>query len=63
MSPPEPAELRRFLDAYLYEEAAFLVDEVTRLDREGQLVYHGDNNAIFIKNTAISRGLAPRGAP
>ncbi len=54
MSPPEQAELRRFLDAYLYEEAAFLVDEVTRLDREGQLVYHGDPTAMFIKQPAFS---------
>jgi len=38
MSPPEPAELRRFLDAYLYDEAAFLVDEMTALDRDGRLV-------------------------
>jgi hypothetical protein len=38
MSPPAPAELRRFLDAYLYEEAAFLVDEMTHLDPDAGLV-------------------------
>jgi len=31
---PDPAELRRFLDTFLYREEGFLVDEVTRLDRE-----------------------------
>jgi hypothetical protein len=38
MSPPEPAELRRFLDAYLCEEAAFLVDEITHLDPDARLL-------------------------
>ncbi|MGI9590300.1 MAG: hypothetical protein ACR2P8_02945 [Myxococcota bacterium] len=38
MSPPEPSELRRFLDAYLYEEAAFLVDEMTEMDASAGLV-------------------------
>jgi len=32
--PYEPSEMQRFLDTFLYREEAFLVDEVTRLDRE-----------------------------
>ena len=34
MPPPDPAELHTFLDAYLYEEAAFLIDEITCMDKE-----------------------------
>ena len=30
----DPDEVRRFLDSFFYEEAAFLVDEVLRLDGE-----------------------------
>jgi hypothetical protein len=30
--PYDPAEMRRFLDTFLYREEAFLVDEVTELD-------------------------------
>lgn len=32
--PYDPAEMRRFLDSFLYREEAFFVDEVRRLDRE-----------------------------
>jgi hypothetical protein len=34
--PYEPDEMRRFLASYLYQGRGFLVDEVTRLDREGR---------------------------
>ena len=30
--PLDPAELRRFLDTFLYREAAFLVDEIVSVD-------------------------------
>ncbi|MDH3284144.1 MAG: hypothetical protein OEQ13_05350 [Acidobacteriota bacterium] len=30
--PYPPEEMRRFLDSFMYEDDAFLVDEVTRLD-------------------------------
>jgi hypothetical protein len=30
--------MRRFLDSFLYEQEAFLVDEVTKLDRDARLV-------------------------
>ena len=32
--PYDPAEMRRFLDTFLYREEAFFVDEVLRIDRE-----------------------------
>lgn len=31
-APCDPAEMRRFLDSFLYDEHGFLIDEVTRLD-------------------------------
>jgi hypothetical protein len=31
-APCDPAELRRFLDTFLYDERAFLVDEIRRID-------------------------------
>jgi hypothetical protein len=34
MPTPDPAELRRFLDCYLYREGGFLVDEISALDAE-----------------------------
>ena len=34
--PYDPAEMARFLETFLYERGAFLVDEVTRLDREAR---------------------------
>ena len=36
--PYEPAEMRRFLDTFLYAEEAFMVDEVTRLDADERVV-------------------------
>ncbi len=36
--PYEPAEMRRFLDSFLYEDSAFLVDEVLRLDSEERAI-------------------------
>lgn len=36
--PFDPEEMQRFLDTLLYEEAAFLIDEVTRLDPEALAV-------------------------
>lgn len=30
--PHDPEEMRRFLDSFMYQEEAFLVDEVVRLD-------------------------------
>lgn len=38
MPAPSPQELASFLDAYLYDEAAFLVDEVTRMEKSPGLV-------------------------
>ena len=32
--PYEPEEMERFLDGFMYQRAGFLIDEVTRLDRE-----------------------------
>ena len=32
--PYESAEMRRFLDSFLYREPAFLVDEVIQMDAE-----------------------------
>ncbi|MDH3214235.1 MAG: hypothetical protein OEM05_17290 [Myxococcales bacterium] len=32
--PIDPAEMRRFLDSYLYREEAFLIDEVLHFDPE-----------------------------
>ncbi len=55
MSPPEPAELRRFLDAYLYEEAAFLVDEVIILDREARVVRGGMDTTRPLPTSALQR--------
>lgn len=34
--PLDPAELRRFRDTFLYRDEAFLVDEVTALDRDAR---------------------------
>ncbi len=31
-------EMRRFLDTFLYEEAAFLIDEVSLLDRDARVI-------------------------
>ena len=36
--PPDAAELRRFVDTFIYEPAGFLVDEVVRLDPDQRLV-------------------------
>jgi hypothetical protein len=55
MPPPEPAELRRFLDAYLYDEAAFLVDEVTALDREQGLVRGRTHTTRPLPTSALQR--------
>jgi len=38
MSRPDPTELRRFLDTYLYQPSAFLVDEVVALHPEERSV-------------------------
>jgi hypothetical protein len=32
--PYDPEEMERFLDGFMYQPAGFLIDEVTRLDRE-----------------------------
>jgi len=32
--PYDPSLMRRFLDSFLYDEAAFLIDEVKRMDAE-----------------------------
>jgi len=37
--PLDPAEARRFLDTFLYREAAFLVDEIVSLDREAHTIH------------------------
>lgn len=34
--PYEPAEMRRFLDTFMYDEGGFLIDEVLRLDRDAR---------------------------
>jgi hypothetical protein len=36
--PLDPAELRRFLDSFLYHEDAFLVDEITGVDTEARRI-------------------------
>ena len=36
--PYDPAQMRRFLDSFLYREEAFLVDEVVSLDREARRI-------------------------
>lgn len=38
MSKPDPAELRRFLESFLYLEAGFLVDEVVALHRDERAI-------------------------
>jgi hypothetical protein len=35
-APCDPAEMERFLATFLYDEAAFLVDEVTRIDADAR---------------------------
>jgi hypothetical protein len=36
--PYDPADMRRFLDSFLYESGAFLVDEVLRLDADERTI-------------------------
>ena len=36
--PIDPAEMRHFLDTFLYSEEAFLVDEIVSLDREKKAI-------------------------
>jgi hypothetical protein len=36
--PYDPADMRRFLDTFLYEDGAFLVDEVRRLDADERVI-------------------------
>jgi hypothetical protein len=37
-APCDPAEMRRFLDTFLYDENAFLVDEIVKLDAQARAV-------------------------
>jgi hypothetical protein len=37
--PVDPAELRRFLDTFLYHEDVFLVDEIRKLDSESRTIH------------------------
>ena len=55
MPPPEPADLRRFLDAYLYEQAAFLVDEVTELDRDAGIARGRMDTTRALPYSALQR--------
>jgi hypothetical protein len=36
--PLDPAEVKRFLESFLYREQAFLVDEVVAVDREARAI-------------------------
>ena len=55
MPPPEPGELRRFLDTYLYREPAFLVDEVLCLDAEQRVIRARMDTAKPLHYTALQR--------
>jgi hypothetical protein len=55
MSAPEPGELRRFLETYLYREPAFLVDEVLRVDPEQQTIEARMQTAKPLHYTGLQR--------
>jgi hypothetical protein len=53
--PFDPQEMQRFLDSLLYEEEAFLIDEVTRLEPGERLVEARMDTARPLPYSALQR--------
>ena len=55
MSPPDPAELRRFLATFLYREEGFLVDEVLDLREDERAVAARMDTTRSLHYSALQR--------
>ena len=56
--PYEPAEMKRFLDTFMYGPEAFLVDEVTLLDRQNRTIEARLETAARLPTTSHQRASA-----
>jgi len=53
--PFDPTEMQRFLEAHLYEPEAFLIDEVTKLDRDTRRIGARMQTTRALPFTALQR--------